>query len=461
MPGTSVLTKTSTDSWPGDHVLYSDEDGKKRPAVVQNWNVRQRTLDLLFPDTQETQSISALELDDATTEPCGIRINTEVLLCDDNATPAPHVPTIGQNQPIREPTAIMTYMDSTHRSNDPKYEAQEKEFLEQWSLPVPDCSDIDWHGQVTALRPDGRIDVRLASGKTVTVELKNLYKVLPPPMNKLLDPNQDGDEDEHGGMMGPMGGMMFGMGPMGPIISFSGSSGGFGGGMSMGMGPFDPINFFGGAPPDDASDRSWETTDDEDWSSNGSEGSDDQDMDIDKDGNGKQDKEEDEDDQEIPPSKRAKANTTAKKAEDDKTRDQDAMDIEEVNVQLGTSSTSSASDPPKASEPTPTAGPSTLEKSDQGWVSFDICETAPSDHHFYGRSPAESNGSRMARLNKEHKALQSSLPGKLQLLECHTTRRKLTGDREYPGSNLRRPYGPHARSHSRARRNTVRPISYH
>lgn len=418
--------RTSTDSWPGDHVLWSDEDGKKRAAVVQNWNVRQRTLDLLFPDTQETQSISALELDDATTEPCGIRINTEVLLCDDNATPAPHVPTIGQNQPIAEPTAIMTYMDDTHRSNDPKYEAQEKEFLEQWSLPVPDCSDIDWHGQVKSLLPDGRIEVRLASGAVVKVELKNLYKVLPPPINKLLDPNQDGDEaeDDGGFMMGGPGAMMFGMGPMGPIISFSGAGGGFGGGMSMGMGPFDPINFFGGPPPDDASDRSWETTDDEDWSSNGS---DDQGMDVDDDGNGKKDEEDevDDDDREIPPSKRAKADT-AKKAEEDETTDQDAMDIEEVNIQLGTSSPSPISGPSKSKvlDPEPSAGPSTNGHSGdtdgEGWVSFDICETAPSDHHFYGRSPAESSGTRMARLNKEHKALKNSLPGGSQSLQSKT-----------------------------------------
>lgn len=423
----AVLTLNSADSWPGDHIIWSDNDGKKRPAVVKNWNVRQRTLDLLFPDTQETQSVSALEIDDALGGPCGVKIGTEVLLCDDNGTPAPQVPTIGQNQPLGDLMYLMDHMDPKLLEDSEENEPLERSLREQWSVPEPDNSHIDWYGQVIFLRPDGRVDVRLGNLKVVTVELKNLYRVSPPPISSLLAPNnEDSYDDEDDDIMGSMFfGPMSSMGPMGNIMTFSGSTG-LGTGPSLGMGPFDPINFFGGPPPannqhEAESDRSWETTDDEDWDPDDEMDVDDDDEDYDDEGDSESDgedkaKEEDVDNQELPPSEPTKPDPPQKP---DETTAQDAMDIEEVNIQLGTSPTLSAPSPSNDMDPTPTspAGPSRLgdssKRADEGLVSFDICETAPQDHHFYARSPAETNRTRMARLNKEHKALRSSLPGKL------------------------------------------------
>ena len=69
----------------------------------------------------------------------------------------------------------------------------------------------------------------------------------------------------------------------------------------------------------------------------------------------------------------------------------------------------------------PVAGPSTLANThasrtsladDEGWVRFEMLEEAPQDHHFVSEPRTSSPGKAfLSRLNKEHKALMSSLPG--------------------------------------------------
>jgi ubiquitin-conjugating enzyme E2 O len=71
------------------------------------------------------------------------------------------------------------------------------------------------------------------------------------------------------------------------------------------------------------------------------------------------------------------------------------------------------------------AGPSNVvasvnqvEKSEPAevpWKRFDILPAAPGDHAFYSEQPAQPGKSFMARLNREYRALASSLPGLLLL----------------------------------------------
>ena len=99
-----------------------------------------------------------------------------------------------------------------------------------------------------------------------------------------------------------------------------------------------------------------------------------------------------------------------------------AMDVEEVDppdspVVKAVKGSSLSHD----LEEQPTAGPSSPRVNrlagdalaeDERWQRFEMLESAPADHHFVGEqrgaAPAKSYSS---RINKEHRALRSSLPG--------------------------------------------------
>lgn len=52
------------------------------------------------------------------------------------------------------------------------------------------------------------------------------------------------------------------------------------------------------------------------------------------------------------------------------------------------------------------------KQSDVPWKRFEILPSAPADHAFYGNAPPQTSRQFLSRLNKEYKALESSLPGK-------------------------------------------------
>lgn len=51
------------------------------------------------------------------------------------------------------------------------------------------------------------------------------------------------------------------------------------------------------------------------------------------------------------------------------------------------------------------------EESSDFWTSFKIISSAPVDHAFYSSSPAQPSRSFLARLRKEYRVLDNSLPG--------------------------------------------------
>lgn len=50
------------------------------------------------------------------------------------------------------------------------------------------------------------------------------------------------------------------------------------------------------------------------------------------------------------------------------------------------------------------------------WKRFEVLPSAPVDHAFYATPPTQTSRSFLARLSKEYRALQSSLPGMLSYL---------------------------------------------
>lgn len=377
-------------------MLWNGDDGAKRSAVVQSCDPRQRTADLFFPDTQERQTVSALELDpdDGTAHSqVGIDIGTEVLLCKDSGSALPYVAAIGDFAPLPNHTMAWGpphFQDIAENLQD--------SFEQEWKANRPDTSDIDWYGRVAALRPDGRVVVELANGLSVTVELKNLYSMHPISSPDELD-EMDATSD----------------------YSDEGPFGGFGGFGGFGPGSIFPSflapALFGPPRPKPArspSDDSWETTDDEEWAD---EGSDDE-MDVDSHTG-----------EEEPTVPTVDPQVNGTKPVEDEVMSEDARDIEEIDPITASSPVKSpraraaTPDPPASpvSSPEPEAGPSRSNgdlQDDEKWASFDVLESAPPDHHFYGEAPAESSRNRMSRLNKEHKALRTSLPGQCRVWEA-------------------------------------------
>lgn len=389
----------------------------------------------MVAETGEKEVVSAFAIDGPLG---GVGINDEVLLCDGNGSIPPDIPPIGANRQPPHPSEIMIDVSTEDIALD--VQTNEESWREQWSLPAPDCSDIDWYGQVKVLHPNGQVGVNLANGKHVTVELKNLCRLLP---STIRDPLYDGSDDEadDDDMMDEDG--MYAMGPIGPDgyamdpnTIFSGVMSG----ASMGMGPFDPINFIGPGglpntvmfgpvpsnlyadyptvpPAAPESDNSWETTDEEEWASDDAMEEDEDEVNEDKE-NDKKAYISQSDDGRADVEKKHEGIEASEQADaqpkvDDTTTAQDAMDIDEVNIQLDRSPAVSTVSLPD-DDPQPTAGPLGLD-SLSVLIPFEVCETAPRDHHFFGEAPAESSRTSMSRINKEHKALRSSLPGECNM----------------------------------------------
>ena len=53
------------------------------------------------------------------------------------------------------------------------------------------------------------------------------------------------------------------------------------------------------------------------------------------------------------------------------------------------------------------------EDAETHWKRFEILPSAPTDHAYYGSQPAQPSRTFLARLNKEYRVLESSLPGVL------------------------------------------------
>ena len=200
---------------PGDHVIWKSED-EKRAAVVQSVNAVDRTASVRYSDMGNVELVSLLELDPhgtsdwsaATPAPfdgLGVRRGDFVFIHSEglhNGLEAPRIPRIGEIEPwVREPPIVHgngTYggwrklmgdigMDIARR--------REQERLTEGRICRPDDRSFDWFGEVSdvsawpsllacralpdiiQLRLDGRVEVTYPSGSRDIFPLERLTKL--------------------------------------------------------------------------------------------------------------------------------------------------------------------------------------------------------------------------------------------------------------------------------------------
>jgi ubiquitin-conjugating enzyme E2 O len=372
--------------------MWLDDSGKKRPAVVQRYDPVQRIVDIRFSDTAETETVSVLEVEHGadTHEEYGAGVGEYVFICNDSGSPMPYVPAIGLGLTHNtDPIAILKQM----------IEAQTSlvSAVRDWAGARIEPNDVEWFGVVVSLEMDGRVGVRLANGKTITVELKNILLLRSMGEDGMIDSEYADSEMDYDD-------------PMPPPSAFAGS-----------MDTLTQIVLANArrqrasqAAEDGASDASWET----EYSDNGGDHWDDSSQDAEM-------------LQSLPPNAPLRQITALFRPVGD-AMDQIAstppvlhsMELDNASedadwvdesIEMAPSSPptrqSRSPSPPLKDESTNQAGPSSSPR-DTAWEPFTVLETAPSDHRFFGEAPASSSRARMKKINAEHKALRSSLPGK-------------------------------------------------
>jgi ubiquitin-conjugating enzyme E2 O len=305
----------------------------------------------------------------------------------------PHVPAIGLAPASKtDPVALLSTAVQQQSSLIPS--------TCEWSGAVMEPNDIDWVGEVVSLEMDGRVGVRLANGKTVLLELRNVL---------LLKLMEEDDMDMYSEGYGSENNYDQ---PMPLDFTFEGSRHSLAEIVLANA----RLKRAHNAVDDGASDASWVTEySEEDVSRARSpfpsmpfrqaissfENTDD------------------------PISNESAAEAVPQSMNvDDTSEDADWVD---ESIEMAPSSPppmrqSRSPSPPTTStlEPSSQAGPSSKPR-DPAWEPFMVLETAPSDHRYFGEAPASSSRARMKKISAEHKALRTSLPGK----SCQFERGKL------------------------------------
>lgn len=343
--------------------MWRGEEGVKRPAVVQSFDPRQRVAVLRFTDDDTVETVPALELDPGGVgrETYGVSLGQQVMLCDDNGSEFPQVPGLGQGEtPLDNLSARheLAELCNQHTKNSLQ------------TLPPQHApADIAWWGEVVDHRLNGLAVVRLANGEVVEKSVKELV-VLNDPL--AVDAGLEGGVDE------------------------------WYGDEDMEDEGVEEVIYEDGEEGDDAmSAGSWETVDGQDgerpvaWEEDG---------DVDMDGG------------------EGEGEGDAADAVDD---DVEMRDMDEVNrmvdedlhspVNAPASLHVNGSAPPtepvaRATDAGPSSAPYVTPE-DIGWERFEVLEEAPAEHHFYPQPQQAGSKAWMTRMQKEHRALRSSLPG--------------------------------------------------
>ncbi|KAN0135671.1 ubiquitin-conjugating enzyme3 like-protein [Lactarius tabidus] len=215
------LNPDEYDCWPGDHVLWKGED-EKRVAVVQSVNAVDRTATIRFGDTGAIELASVLELDPhgtndwsavapTTFDGLGVRRGDFVFIHREGTTNGlekPKVPRIGEVEPwVREPPIVHADghyggwrktmadigMNIAHR--------REPDHIVEGRIrkPGPDNTSLNWFGEVSNLGLDGSVEVTLPNGAVAKYPLERLTRLYDT-LEQLEDLWGEGsaqDEQEH------------------------------------------------------------------------------------------------------------------------------------------------------------------------------------------------------------------------------------------------------------------------
>ncbi|KAH8982612.1 hypothetical protein EDB92DRAFT_1893847 [Lactarius akahatsu] len=193
------LNPDEYDCWPGDHVLWKGED-EKRVAVVQSVNAVDRTATIRFGDTGAIELASVLELDPHGTndwsavaptsfDGLGVRRGDFVFIHREGTTNGlekPKVPRIGEVEPwVRE--APIVHADG-HYGGWRKTMAdigmniahrRESDHIVEGRIrkPGPDNTSLNWFGEVSNLGLDGSVEVTLPNGAVAKYPLERLTRL--------------------------------------------------------------------------------------------------------------------------------------------------------------------------------------------------------------------------------------------------------------------------------------------
>ncbi|TDL28122.1 hypothetical protein BD410DRAFT_782087 [Rickenella mellea] len=383
------LNPDEYDCWPGDHVVWKNEDGK-RPAVVQSVNATERTASILLPDST-CELASVLELDPHGSDPnlgnapeaFGVRRGDYVFIHREGTTngcEVPKVPRIGELEEwAREPPFVEEdgQLGGWRRELDTIgsqiAQARGKELLDDGAVhrPSKDSRSFNWFGEVLNLRLDGLIEVYLPDDSVAVVPLQRLTR-LHDGLEQLEDMWNEGFSDSQ---------------------SFEGEYEGedvhhhHHHHHHQGEGAVE-IQY------DDGTWQAYDGDDGDDWEEESADGeTDDSSMDVD-----------DQTTIQTPPQSVTTPATVAGLA----------MPIISPTTSADQTPTSrlSPSFEPREDEPKDNERVVTNEEKedDSPWKRFSILESAPVDHAFYGTPPAQPSKPFLGRLSKEYRVLSSSLP---------------------------------------------------
>ncbi|KAJ3500529.1 hypothetical protein NLJ89_g9755 [Agrocybe chaxingu] len=207
------LNPDEYDCWPGDHVVWKNE-GETRPAIVQSVNAVDRTAMILFPDTGKIELASLLELDphgnsdvNAATghEEFGVRHGDFVFIHSTGTTNGmepPKVPRIGEIEPwVREPPFVdgdfAGWRKELHDIGVEVAAQRGVSYVNEKPIkqPAKGNSQLYWCGEVTALHLDGTVEVTHPDFSVASYPLTRLTRLYDG-LEQLQDEGWDDDGEE-------------------------------------------------------------------------------------------------------------------------------------------------------------------------------------------------------------------------------------------------------------------------
>ncbi|TCD69895.1 hypothetical protein EIP91_005719 [Steccherinum ochraceum] len=374
------------DCWPGDHVLWKDEE-QKRPAVVQSVNAADRTAVIRFSDSGKTELASVLELDPhGTTEWPGVSANEGFGLSrgdfvfihpegtTNGATP-PAVPRIGEVESwVRDSNGLNGQAGGWRREmislgNSIAQQRGTDPSVEEGTIRRPQAGDtsLNWFGEVTDQRLDGDVEVMLPDSSSVILPLSRLTRLYDG-LEQLEDMWSEISEDD--------------------VDSFD----------SVGAnGETESAGFWS---LDDSGHWVKETTEGDDWATD----DEDENMSV-----------EAERWPSPPPNSSPPLETESVVSvlASEEPEPGPPIVVEGIPSPATPPTTLSTSTPTADTPPVQNGAATAIDSGtdrSEYWKRFELLPSAPADHAFFASPPAQTSRTFLARLTKEYRVLQSSLP---------------------------------------------------
>ncbi|KAF8640906.1 hypothetical protein AX17_000554 [Amanita inopinata Kibby_2008] len=192
------LNPDEYDCWPGDHVLWKNEEGK-RPAIVQSVNAVDRTAVILLIDVKMLETVSVLELDphgapdqngsvaQSVSDGFGVRRSDFVFIHPEGKTngfEVPYVPRIGELEGwIHESPFLECHLTGWRKemselgANIAARQSVVSPDEDSMVIPNADDGGLSWIGEVTGLNLDGTVEVTHPDLTTKTYPLQRLTRL--------------------------------------------------------------------------------------------------------------------------------------------------------------------------------------------------------------------------------------------------------------------------------------------